>query len=639
MLILLLGLLIGALTQASRALAGVVDGRASLLEAKTALERFDWEVAGQSLASAETQFESANDALGWFAPVGVIPGFGKGYRAGRALVHAGAVASRSFGSTLSVGTELLSLVGSDESILQSGNVKGDVLQRWNALSRDERQFILTRLKTRLPLLEVASNDLHLTVEELDEAFLGLTPSVLVDAKQVLVDRVREAETYLDVMVEGGTLLTSLSDEDGGTVLLLFLNDNELRPGGGFLGSFGILSLDAGAIRDLKTYDVMAVDAPVLQTRTTPAPAPLSEYLGVPAWFLRDANWSPDFAVSSERTLQFLREELAASGASAVLPEDLHVDAVVGMTTSVASDVLAILGPIEVDGERFTADTIADVLENAVEFTFVNRGLTQDRRKDIIQSIANIMRERMVNLSLNDWSRVFTSVAVRLRDKHLMFYSQDPNVERLFEREGWGGRVAERFQGDYVMAVDANLAALKTDAVMRRTWSYSIRPDADGLLATLRLSYQNTGTFGPKTTRYRTFTRVYVPEGSTLVGVEGSLANDRLKNAAGIADEPVVSEELGKTVFGAFTSVEPGETHDLVFTYRLPDWLNKQVQNGTYDLQVQKPLGSQNHALTLDLDFGKKLTQASPGEDPTQWGDTTYRLNTFVDQDRLFEVDF
>ncbi|KKW37197.1 MAG: hypothetical protein UY81_C0001G0013 [Candidatus Giovannonibacteria bacterium GW2011_GWA2_53_7] len=637
--IVLLLLVIAGLTAMSQALSGTLEGRDSAVRAREHLKQFEFALAEEDLKEAQAGFEKADRALAVLSPMALLPGVGDSYHAGRALVRSGATSSRAFANTLSVGIEALQMIGEDEQLFSSPNKKGELLARWSGLDRETRQFILTRLKTRLPSLEVASNDLHLTVEDLEDAFRSSTSTFLVAQKEALVADLRRAQNYLEVFVQGTALLTSVSDEDGGNILLLFLNDNELRPGGGFIGSFGLLKLDAGSIASLTTFDVMTVDGPVTELRTTVPPVPLSEYLKVPAWFLRDANWSPDFAVSSETALRFFQEELLLAGENAPIDPAIRIDAVVGLTTSVAGDLLAVLGDIEVDGERFTSETIADTLENAIEFTFVNRGVTHERRKDIIQKIADVMRERLAQVSLDDWSEIFTMTAIRLQDKHLMFYSPNEDVQRLFVREHWAGTVAERFDGDYLLVVDANLAALKSDPAVRRFISYKIVLEGEHLVATTEVTYRHLQPFDPKTTRYRTFTRLYVPDGSELLSIEGSLANDRLNNPALLSDEPVVEHELGKTVFGAFLSVEPLTTRSLTFRYRLPDRLKEQVLRGGYDLMIQKQPGAQNHALTLDLNFGTKLKQADPSEDHDEWGDTTYRLNTILDQDRVFKVDF
>src|SRR6185295_17089120 len=111
-----------------------------------------------------------------------------------------------------------------------------------------------------------------------------------------------------------------------------------------------------------------------------------------------------------------------------------------------------------------------------------------------------------------------------------------------------------------MVVDANLASLKTDFAMNRTLRYEILKNTAGQwIGRTTVHYENHGHFDFKTSRYRTYTRLYVPLGSQLVRVVGALQNDKILNPKGDQGKPDVSTELGLTVFGAFTSIEPGQS--------------------------------------------------------------------------------
>ncbi len=152
-----------------------------------------------------------------------------------------------------------------------------------------------------------------------------------------------------------------------------------------------------------------------------------------------------------------------------------------------------------------------------------------------------------------------------------------------------------------------------------------------------ITYKNNGRFSWKTTRYRTYARFYAPVGSTFIKGEGMMVDDRLndpKRRAGTVD---VTQELGHAVFGAFISIEPGETRTLAMEYRVSDAVAKLIRSGAYELEVRKQLGTLGHGLTLDLDFGKNVARAAPAENPVQWGDSHYRLSTDLRIDRRFSV--
>jgi hypothetical protein len=405
-----------------------------------------------------------------------------------------------------------------------------------------------------------------------------------------------------------------------------LNNTELRPGGGFVGAYGVIKVSDGGIDSFFTDDVYGLDGPSEAWMKETPPAPLARYLGK-TWYMRDANWSPDFVVSAADIERLYHLEKG--------PVD-HFDGVIGITPTFIGRLLSITGPIDIDGHVFNSDNITDELEYQVEKGFAQGGVPYFQRKDIVGKLGDELVKRLLQTPVSKLPDVAAVAQEAVNEKHLMVSLADPDLMSYADSRGWTGRVPTT-TGDSLMVVDANLASLKTDSVMDRTVSYSFSPDGTGYLAHAAITYHNTGHFDWKTTRYRTYARFYVPLGSTLVQGEGMMKDDKLndpKHTPGTID---VGTDLGQTVFGAFISIEPGETKTLAVTYRLPDALNKAIQAGSYHLDVTKELGTLGHKLTLDLDFGKKLAQALPPEPSGEWGDTHYRIETDLKVNRAFSV--
>ena len=67
---------------------------------------------------------------------------------------------------------------------------------------------------------------------------------------------------------------------------------ELRPTGGFIGSYAIMTFDKGRLAEIVVNDVYTADGQ-LKGHVDP-PEPIRKYLGEGGWFLRDSNWDPDF---------------------------------------------------------------------------------------------------------------------------------------------------------------------------------------------------------------------------------------------------------------------------------------------------------------------------------------------------------
>jgi len=128
-------------------------------------------------------------------------------------------------------------------------------------------------------------------------------------------------------------------------ITIFQNDGELRPTGGFMTAYGVLRVDKGRIRAEKSDDIYSLDKK-LNSRLKP-PDPIAKYLLsadlktgiVPYYYIRDMNFSPDFKDSMSLFLTNYDK----------IKDEPKVDGVIAMDTKVLTDLLEVLGPINVPG--------------------------------------------------------------------------------------------------------------------------------------------------------------------------------------------------------------------------------------------------------------------------------------------------
>jgi hypothetical protein len=497
----------------------------------------------------------------------------------------------------------------------------------SSLTREERRVLLQNLSQAPDRLAVARTSLDRALAAWDRVEKTPFTEGVLDSIEPYKAQLR---TMRDLMTHDLSPLAMLPSILGylepKTYLFLMLNNTELRPGGGFVGTYGILDFADAEITKFFTDDIYALDGPSEAYLNEEAPEPLKKYLRVPSWFMRDSNWSPDFAVSAMNVEKFYRLE----GGKETL------DGVIGITPTVISKLLAITGPITIDGSTFTSENVVDELEYRVEVAFWTDGTPQAQRKDVVGKLGQELIKRLLSTKLSQLSQLADVAQESIKEKHLMTYFHDSAIQAFADTSGWTGRFRSA-PGDRLAIIDANLASLKTDAVMDRNISYTLKPDGDSWIARASITYKNNGRFNWKTTRYRTYARFYTPIGSTLIKGEGMMIDDKLndpKRRPGTVD---VTQELGHTVFGTFISIEPGETRTLAMEYRVSEAVAKQIRSGTYVLDAQKQLGTLRHGLTLDLDFGKNVARATPPENASQWGDAHYRLSTDLRTDRQFSV--
>ena len=159
-------------------------------------------------------------------------------------------------------------------------------------------------------------------------------------------------------------------------------------------------------------------------------------------------------------------------------------------------------------------------------------------------------------------------------KNIMLNFTDPELQKIVESVHWDGAVAKDWDGDFLMAVDANMGALKSDYYVKRSMEYDVDLTRQKPLVTLKILYQHTAKYGDwRTSDYHSYLRVYVPEGANLL--------DRK-----MVGYPNIQNEFGKTYFGFKVDVLINGQTEALITYELPERFSSE----DYKLLIQKQSG-------------------------------------------------
>ena len=346
-------------------------------------------------------------------------------------------------------------------------------------------------------------------------------------------------------------------------LILLQNSMELRPGGGFLGQYAIIKMKNGEVTSSFVEDANLLDERIT-ARITP-PYPFKRLLQIKKWEFRDSNFSPDFPTNAEKAKYFLR----LSGRSS------DFDGVIAINTDVLNNALKVTGPIKVPGysTTFTSSDAVLKLESIVEKQYLeNSNLDTRNRKAILKKMTDVIIDKL--LKINNIPKIAKFTHDEMRNKDIMLNFKDPKLQGLVESVHWDGSVAEGWGGDYLMAVDANMGALKTNYYMHYDISYDLDLTQERPVATVNILYKHTATHGDwHTSDYHSYLRLYVPKGSELLERK-------------MVGWPITREEFGKTYFGVKVDVLIGRQTNAMIKYQLPAGFNKE----DYKLLIQKQSG-------------------------------------------------
>jgi hypothetical protein len=353
-------------------------------------------------------------------------------------------------------------------------------------------------------------------------------------------------------------------------LLLLQNNMELRPGGGFLGQYAVIEIQNGDVVSYFVEDANLLDQRIT-AKITP-PYPFRRMMGLKKWKFRDSNFSPDFPANVEKARYFYR---LGGGNN-------NFDGVFAVNATVLNDVLGVTGPITVGSVEYNSQNAVLKLEEQVERVYLaNPDLDTQNRKWVMKKLASEIISRIKKI--NNIPKMAELVLEELRNKEIMLFFYDENLENLVKETHWDGKVTGDWDGDYLMVVDANMGALKSDYYIKREIFYEVDLTAEKPIAYLKINYIHTASYGDwRTSDYHSYLRVYAPLGSKF-----------LENK--MVSYPNIQEEFGNSYFGFICHVLIGRSTLAEIKYELPESVRE-----NYRLLIQKQSGVGDVPLHLKI---------------------------------------
>ncbi len=618
----------------SRAYRATQNARTNLNVAEQALlNEQDFTKAAAALAQAHSELTVARKNARRISYLRIVPWLGRQHKASVAVLSAAEISAGALVRAIELARDLYAPFQAQPE------------REIGALTLEQRQELLRKIENALPTLNKVSADLKSARARLQ----AVPVSGLILPLQEEAEKFKTRLALASQILEDSLPMLQIAPQflgypEAKTYLFILQNSDELRPTGGFIGTYGILTFEAGHITEFFTDDVYNLDR-YSSPRTRPnTPAVFKKYLQQPKWFLRDANWSPDFKISAQQILQFYREEVR------FIPKDrpehahLQVDGLIAVMPEAIKPILALVGPITVENQTFNAQNLTDALEFEVEIGFEGRGIPRPQRKAIISQLGHELIAKVMALPTSKWAEVLHMTRQALDERQILLYSEDSALQERISVQNWSGELfrsdlstnEEKSGQDYLAVFDANMFALKTDPYVSRTIFYKVEKEDDIFLADVEIVYSYPKE-GPawKTKGYRTYTRVYVPEGSILQFARGAMKEEDSSEPG----EVEIGQDLDKTFFGAFLALQVGEEKRLHFRYRLPEPVRQAITEGRYELTIQKQPGLQGHALTVALNFDKVPKLWEPRGLQVQRQGNQLIWQTSLRRDQTFKVEF
>lgn len=394
-------------------------------------------------------------------------------------------------------------------------------------------------------------------------------------------------------------------------LVLFQNNMELRPGGGFIGSFGTLEIRNGKIGKLKINDVYDADGK-LSTHVEP-PFLLKRYMGSQHLFLRDSNFDVDFIADAQRARNFLEMETGEK-----------VDGVIAVDTDFVKAMIELYGPLDIPDFRETVsgDNFYLLTQTHAEKDFFP-GSTQ--KKDFLRAVYNALDAKISG----NYSIQFEDIASKISDliakKHLLIAMPDTDTQMILSVNKLSGTLQDNRKKednkilDFFSINEANIGVNKSNFYLKRNIDQKVTIEENGKISEkINIVYENSSgkesVFGGD---YKNYLRFILPANAVLQSVEVNGTN--IATTAAITNvneytkkgfippnqlEVEKTANFGKMIYGFLVIIPMSTSQKISINYTLPDILNPDKGSIIYDLYAFKQPGTGSDPYSVSIIYPK-----------------------------------
>ncbi len=398
------------------------------------------------------------------------------------------------------------------------------------VSGDDKETVVTQISSGERVVELlgigrgrfASADSHLAnaKAQIDSIDFSSAPSNIVLSLEQLNSYYAELTSINKVLTDAPDFLTTaLGIDSERNYLVLSQNNDELRPSGGYLSTYGWLTIRNGRVTN---YNY----SPTTATSPNPPDASFASQVNIPNWWLRytepiyaawDGSWYADYPSTARMAMWYYN-----TGDNPQSP----VDGAISIDITGFEYLLDVLGNVTVPGYSVTVSS--SNFRNVVYDIRAYGGGDVPHKRFIAALYQQIFTQwQNVSFDPNKNTQLLGALLRALQEKHIMMYFNDDRLNEAVNLLGWSGEQTTPTNSDYLMAVDTNLGNKSNSSVIRQLTYDADLQDDGSVKGRTTVSYDysartaandpgvNPDVNGP--IDYNNLFQLFVPPGSTLSG--------------------------------------------------------------------------------------------------------------------------
>ncbi len=556
----------------------------------------DIDQAKISLENLKQKIETANQTYSKLKLVGSLPYINQFYKDGQQTLKIAKTG-------LETGEIVITAIEPYKDFL---GIKGGSVSSADT-TEDRIEFLTQSIEGLTPYLdtiefkieEIQTSINQINAAKYPEEIKGIQIKPNIIKAQELID-----QTY-KLVKDGKPLLSKVSwllgKDAPRKYLMIFQNDGELRPSGGFWTAYTTLTIKDGKVTPGTASNIYDLDDKI--NSKVVAPRLIKSYhINVPYLYLRDSNLSPDFPTDAQI---FLEQYIKATKTKD------KFDAIVAIDTQILVDMVGVLGKLDTRVGTFTTepdkrcDGCPQIIYEMQWMSGRPRDYIELNRKDFMNPLMSALLANVMGSEKNKMGSLMEAFFKNINQKHVMVYFPDEQMQNIGNQANITGKIFDVDKSiDYFHLNDANFASAKTNIFITQKIKHEI--DIKNGLATHKISITYTnpasgsncnlekGGLCLNASTYRDLFRFYTPIGSKLIKMTGSEI------------ETVQYEELNKQVFEGFYGNKFGLNPQSNLKTSI-EYTSGATIGSTYTLMLQKQPGTKPIEYDLTINGQKQPT--------------------------------
>ena len=358
-------------------------------------------------------------------------------------------------------------------------------------------------------------------------------------------------------------------------LVVAQNSSELRPTGGFMGTYGLLRFGPDGFA-METF----ADIYTLPKDTLNEPLPAGGQVNYKHFYFRNTNWWMDFPTSAAMMTKFWQNL-----------EQPPIDGIIAIDIPLLQELLKVYGPITVpeSSRPLTAKNVMEELNRVVQYEYSGEDDPRQRKTAVVSLVDEMMR-RLTGLDAEHLMPTLTALTKAANEKHVQVFLTDPEAQAAMVDLGWSGAIAPEGATDLLAVSNGVIKPSKANWEVSKSLDYQVVLAEDGTADTTLTAGYRKGSklqLGVPQQWLANYLRVHRPAGTELAS--GGSTFDALADATGLP------------TFGHYFRLDPGASTEVALRSSVPGALAPDPADANtrrYRLVVAKQADLVNTDLTV-----------------------------------------